>query len=132
MGRKKIERKPIEEIFKTVSTMYVPESILADFEIYGAEKRNGNWVIELREKEERVAQGNVNSSIVLDGYCNPIEVLSHGFSAGPVYLKIYRRRWKESNRDKHYSNEYDLSMKGMKIVPELGFFLKEEDRRLSS
>jgi len=29
------------------------------------------------------------------------------------------------------SNEYDFTLKGFKMVPELGIFLKEEDRRLS-
>lgn len=131
MGRKKIERSNIEDLFLTISTMFVPENILADFEIYGAEKKNGNWVIELREKEDRVPEEIDISNYVLDGFCNPIETLSHGFSAGPVYLKIYRRRWKQSNNDKHYSNDYDFTLKGMKLVPELGIFLKEEDRRLS-
>jgi hypothetical protein len=53
--------------------------------------------------------------------------MSHSFALKPVYLKIFRRRWKQSNTDKHYSNGYDFQMKGLKIVPELGIFLKEED-----
>jgi hypothetical protein len=74
----------------------------------------------------------LKEEIVLDGFCNPIEMLSFGFSLGPVYLRIYRRRWKRSNKDKHFSNDYDLQLKGYKLVPELGIFLKEEDRRLSN
>ena len=58
-------------------------------------------------------------------------MLSFGFSLGPVYLRIYRRRWKKSNGDEHFTNEYDLQLKGYKLVPELGIFLKEEDRRLA-
>lgn len=93
-------------------------------------KRNQNWVIELREKEEKIPD-ELTQDVVLDGFCNPIEVMSFGFSLGPVYLKIYRRRWKQSNDKKHYSNDYDFTLKGFKMVPELGIFLKEEDRRLS-
>ncbi|MDP2424421.1 MAG: hypothetical protein Q8M23_08755 [Bacteroidales bacterium] len=130
MGRKKLVRQSIDDIFNTVSRMFVPESILNDFEIYDAENRNGNWVVELREKEGRIPKEIEKELVVLDGYCDPIEILSHGFSAGPVYLKIYRRRYKKSNDDKHYSNKYDLTLKGMKLVPELGIFLKEGDRRL--
>lgn len=66
-----------------------------------------------------------------DSFCHPIDVLGHSFSLRPVYLRIYRRRWKRSGMDKHYSNTYDLTIKGLKMVPDLGIFLKEEDRRLS-
>jgi hypothetical protein len=44
---------------------------------------------------------------------------------------LYRRRYKQSNQDVHFSNDYDFTLKGVKMVPELGIFLKEEDRRLS-
>jgi hypothetical protein len=93
----------------------------------------GNWIIELREKEAKIPieLTALKEEVVLDGFCNPIDMLSFGFSLGPVYLRIYRRRWKQSNKDKHFSNEYDLHLKGYKLVPELGIFLKEEDRRLS-
>lgn len=130
MGRKKITPQQTEDIFRLVSTMFVPENILENFDIYGAEKRHSNWVIELREKSDRIPKVLTNENVVLDGFCDPIEMLSHGFSAGPVYLKLYRRRFKKSTEDKHYSNDYDLTLKGMKLVPELGIFLKEGDRRL--
>ena len=113
--------------------LFVPANILEDFEVWDGFKRGENWVIELREKEDRVPRALLDSkeSIVLDGFCNPVEMLSFGFSLGPVYLQIYRRRWKKSNEDQHFSNEYDLQLKGYKMVPELGIFLKEEDRRLA-
>lgn len=130
MGRKKLEKQNIEDMFLLSMKMYVPETILENFEVFHLEKRHENWVIELREKEERVPK-ELTGEIVLDGFCNPVEVMSFGFSLGPVYLKIYRRRWKQSNQDKHYSNDYDFTLKGFKMVPELGIFLKEEDRRLS-
>lgn len=130
MGRKKLEKQSLEDMFLLSMKMYVPETILENFEVFKLEKRQENWVIELREKEERVPKELIGE-IVLDGFCNPIEVMSFGFSLGPVYLKLYRRRWKQSNENKHYSNDYDFTLKGFKMVPELGIFLKEEDRRLS-
>lgn len=130
MGRKKLERTNTEELFLLSMKMYVPELILENFEVYHIQKRNQNWVIELREKEDK-PPSDLIGEIVLDGFCNPIEVMSFGFSLGPVYLRIYRRRWKQSSEYKHYSNEYDFTLKGFKMVPELGIFLKEEDRRLS-
>lgn len=130
MGRKKLEKQDKDEMLSLMISMYVPEEFLENFEVFNVYKRQDYKVIELREKEEKIPL-ELAGEIVLDGFCNPVEVMSFGFSLGPVYLKIYRRRWKLSNENKHYSNEYDLTLKGFKMVPELGIFLKEEDRRLS-
>jgi hypothetical protein len=133
MGRKKLEKRDRDEMLSMLIGMFVPENILEDFEVWDAFKQNGHWFLELREKEGRIPKELQESSqeIVLDGFCNPIDMLSFGFSLGSVYLRIYRRRWKISNKNEHFSNEYDLQLKGYKMVPELGIFLKEEDRRLS-
>jgi hypothetical protein len=112
--------------------MLVPESILADFDIYDAKESSAQWTIEMREKEGRIPKELEGcSDVVFDGYCNPVDTLSHSFVCKPVYLRIYRRRYKQSNKDVHYSNNYNLTMKGVKIVPELGIFLKEQDRIIS-
>ena len=82
----------------------------------------------MREKEERISNElSKYENVVFDGYCNPIGMLSHSFVCKPIYLRLYRRRYKRANTDIHYSNEYDLSLKGVKPVPELGFFFKDED-----
>lgn len=134
MGRKKLEKRDSLEMNGIFESMFVPQNILNDFEVWNVYGKQGNWIIELREKEYKIPKElkDLKEEIVLDGFCNPIEMLSFGFSLGPIYLRIYRRRWKQSNEDKHFSNEYDLHLKGYKIVPELGIFLKEEDRRLSN
>jgi hypothetical protein len=132
MGRKCKECPPIEEMYGTISSILVPENILKDFDIYGAKENKMYWIIELREKPGRIPSPLQSySDVVFDGYCNPFEMLSHSFSCKPIYLRLYRRRYKRSNRDEHFSNEYNFSLKGLKMVPELGIFLKEEDRRLS-
>jgi hypothetical protein len=132
MGRKRKECPPIEEMYSVISSILVPEKILKDFAIYGAKEQKTYWVIEMREKEERIPSSLQSySDVVFDGYCNPVDMLSHSFSCKPIYLRLYRRRYKRSNQDAHFSNEYDLTLKGLKMVPELGIFLKEEDRRLS-
>jgi len=128
MGRKRLERQSVESLFSTVSSMLVPEHILSDFEIWDAHEYKTRWVIEMREKPgviPSVLSGY--EDIVFDGYCNPIEALSHSFVCKPVYLRLYRRRYKRSNSDTHYSNEYDVTLKGVRMVPEMGFFLKEAD-----
>jgi len=132
MQRKPKCLKTEPELYSLVSKMLVPENILQNFDISDVMEFKENWQIELKEKQDRIPPAiEGDTAIVLDGYCNPLQALSHGFSTKPVYLKILRRRWKHSKTQKHYSNEYDFTLKGMKLVPELGIFLKEEDRRLS-
>ncbi|KAA6306246.1 hypothetical protein EZS27_042099, partial [termite gut metagenome] len=106
MGRKKLPRPPVDELYETISKMLVPAFILENFDSYGARESGASWVIELREKEGRIpVLLSERSDVVFDGYCNPIETLSHSFVCKPVYLKIYRRRYKKSNSDEHFSNE---------------------------
>jgi hypothetical protein len=126
MGRKKLVRPSVDTLFSTVSSMLVPAHILMYFDIWAAHEYKDRWVIEMREKEGLIPQElSSYSDIVFDGYTNPLETLSHSFVCKPIYLRLYRRRYKRSNRDEHYSNEYDVTLKGVKMVPELGFFLKE-------
>jgi hypothetical protein len=111
--------------------MLVPGHILEYFEIWDAHEYKERWVIEMREKEALIPDELKESEdVVFDGYCNPLETLSHSFVCKAVYLRLYRRRYKRSNSDIHYSNEYDVTLKGVKMVPELGFFFKR--RRLNS
>jgi hypothetical protein len=128
MGQKRKELPSAETILSRVSRMLVPENILENFDIYDAMEYSSSWVIELREKEWQIpSELRENEDVVFDGYCNPIETLSHSFVCKPVYLKVYRRRYKRAGKDEHYSNTYDLTLKGVKMVPQLGIFLKEED-----
>jgi hypothetical protein len=126
MGRKKLERQSVENLFSTVSTMLVPDHILSYFEIWDAQEYKDRWVIEMREKEGFTPKELLDyQDIVFDGYCNPLEALSHSFVCKPIYLRLYRRRYKRSNEEQHFSNEYDVTLKGVRMVPELGIFLKE-------
>ena len=128
MGRKKLERSSIESLFSKVSTMLVPEHILAHFEIWDAQELKTRWVIEMREKEGFIPKDLSGcDDVVFDGFCNPLEAISHSFVCKPVYLRLFRRRYKRSSSDIHFSNEYDVTLKGVRMVPEMGFFLKETD-----
>lgn len=129
MGRKVKEFKSKDDVNAILLSILIPENILQDFDPVDATKRKDDWLIDMVEKLDRIPKELQGSEIkvVQDGFCNPLEILSHSFSAGPVRLRIKRRRWKVSGSDTHYSNDYDLTLKGMKMVPELGIFLKEED-----
>ena len=123
MGRKRKEAPPVEKMYDTISRMLVPEHILKDFEIYDAKESKSRWVIKMWEKEGGIPEPLQGyTTIVLDGYCDPIEMLSHSFVCKPIYLRLYRRRYKRGNRDEHYSNSYDLTLKGLRMAPELGIF----------
>ncbi|MDR0681188.1 MAG: hypothetical protein LBG15_04970 [Dysgonamonadaceae bacterium] len=127
MGRKKLERQPIEQLYSKAMSMLVPAHIQEHFEMWDAKEHKDRWVIEMREKECFIPEElREKEEIVLDGYCNPIEMLSHSFVCKPIWLRLYRRRYKVSGEDRHYSNEYDLTLQGVRMVPELGIFLKEE------
>lgn len=132
MGRSRKPRKSQCELFLSISKMIVPGFILQNFEVSNIKELKNEWVVELEEKQDQIPKVLRDcGDVVLDGFCHSIDVLSHSFSLKPVYLRVFRRRWKCSGSDKHFSNTYDLTIKGLKMVPELGIFLKEEDRRIS-
>jgi hypothetical protein len=132
MGRARKARKSQDELFISLSKMIVPEFVLENFEVSNIKELTNEWVVELEEKQDKIPLSlSEYQDVVMDGFCHSIDVLSHSFSLKPVILRVYRRRWKRSGTDKHYSNTYELTIKGLKMVPGLGLFLKEEDRRIS-
>jgi hypothetical protein len=108
--------------------MFVPQEYLNDFEINYVEESPEEWLIELIEKEDRIPKALEGKEVVLDGFCNNIDILTHAFSLKKIYLRLIRRRWKEKGTNKGYSNEYDLHIPGMKTTREFRDFLKEIDR----
>jgi|SRR6267154_5023505 len=108
-----------------VLRMFIPVEYLKDFEPNSIEEKADEWVIELIEKPDRVPAALHGKEVVLDGYCNEVDVLTHAFSLKKIYLRLVRRRWKEKGGGKHYSNEYDLHIPGMKTTREFRDFLKE-------
>lgn len=113
------------ELFEQMAKILVPEEYLKDFEITQIEDNSNEWLIELTEKEDRIPVELLGKDVVLDGYCNSVDVLTHAFSMKKIYLRFLRRRWKERGLTVHYQNQYDLHVAGAKITPTLGAFLKE-------
>jgi hypothetical protein len=110
-----------EEVLKIL----IPEEYLKDFEPNSVENKPTEWVIELVEKADRIPAALIGKEAVLDGYNNEIDILTHAFSLKKIYLRLIRRRWKEKGTSRHYSNEYDLHIPGMKTTREFRDFLKE-------
>jgi hypothetical protein len=110
-----------EEVLKIL----IPEEYLNDFEVNSVENKPEEWVIELVEKVDRIPSGLAGKDAVLDGYCNEVDILTHAFSLKKIYLRMYRRKWKERGDTKHYFNTYNLYISGMKTTKEFRDFLKE-------
>lgn len=123
MGQKKKQQQP--DVLFELSRMMVPRDLLGFFDIAEVRELNQEWQIVLWEKEEHIPEELKNQpDVVLDGFCNPITILSHGFSTKPVYLVMKRRRWKRSGTDEHYSNQYVITEDSARLTPDMAGFLK--------
>src|SRR6056297_2006992 len=112
-------------IVKDLLSVFFPEEITLHFEIKEVEEKKGYIQIHFEELPELVPSTMENSKeVVLDGFCNPIELQSFPLKGKPVYLKLYRRRWKYKGEHKHYSNTYNFNPQGVKATKEFAFFLK--------
>ena len=119
------EKHTQENLFSSLASILIPKEYLEYFEVSNVEEKPSEWVITLMEKEDHIPPEVSGKAVVLDGYCNPVSIMTHAFSLKKIYLQIYRRRWKEPGSDTHYSNTHDLHLPGMKTTKEFGAFLKE-------
>ena len=123
MSNKK-KRSTNDWVFE-LSRMMIPRDFLEYFEIFEVKELNNEWQIILHEKESLIPNKLKDKpDVVLDGFCNPLQILSHGFSIKPVYLVMKRRRWKQAGTDTHYSNEYTLTKDAARLTPDMAGFLK--------
>jgi hypothetical protein len=123
MGQKK--QQPKSDIQFELSRMMVPRDFLEFFEVHEVKELNNEWQIILHEKEHLIPDKlKEKPGVVLDGFCNPLQLLSHCFTLKPVYLIMKRRRWKQAGTNIHYSNEYTLTKDPSKLTPDMAGFLK--------
>jgi hypothetical protein len=117
----------MENVVEKLLSKLLPEEICLHFQIVSLEEFPHGIELRLEEYPELVpASMDGMCNIVLDGFCNPIELLHYSLQDKPLYLKLYRRRWKESGSIKHYSNPYDLHPEGVKASYAFAAFLKDE------
>lgn len=116
-----------EEMLSELMSILVPSEYLLNFELSGVSNKPDCWEIELRESITQVPEVLKDKDVVLDGFCNPITIMSHCFSLKKVFLVIYRRRWKERGSTEHFSNTYGFTPGGAKITKEMAAFLKDRD-----
>ncbi|MCD7930174.1 MAG: hypothetical protein LUH15_01695 [Tannerellaceae bacterium] len=107
-----------------LSTIF-PDDILLCFELSSIEEYEKSIELCFQEKKELIPKELKGvSNVILDGFCNPLELLNYPLKGKPTYLRIYRRRWRQSGTHKHYHNIYKLHPKGIKVTHDFASFLK--------
>jgi len=111
----------------TLLRSLMPENIYLHFNMASLSEHSYGYEMRLEELAELLPiELSRVDKVVLDGFCNPLELLHFSIRGKPLYLKIYRRRWKASGSNIHYSNWYDLHPDGVKATHEFASFLKGE------
>lgn len=123
---KKASSNP-EKLFKEILSIHVPKEYLAYFDLASVLNKSDCWELVLVEREDLIPKDLTGKETVLDGFCNPISVLTQSFSMKKIYLVVKRRRWKEKGSDIHFSNSYELHEKGIKMTKDFAAFLKAID-----
>lgn len=114
-----------QSVLQSLFNVLFPEVITLHFEIKSVKDYKDRIEIKMEEFPELLPPGlHSSSDISLDGFCNPIELQSFPLKGKPVYLKLYRRRWKHKGSKQHFSNSYDIHPKGVKATKEFASFLK--------
>lgn len=113
------------ELIKSLLSVFFPEEITLHFEIKEVTEKSGYIQIRFEELPELFpAEMDLAQEIVLDGFCNPLELQSFPLKGKAVYLQLYRRRWKYKGSVSHFSNTYDFNPEGVKATKEFASFLK--------
>jgi hypothetical protein len=116
----------IEQVNKELMRMLLPEDYIKNFNIERIIERKETWEIQLYEKEELIPVQLKCKQVIKLGFCNPIELQGFPVKGKALYIKIYRRRWKDAESLEIFDNPYDFHEEGMKATREFGVFLKED------
>jgi len=114
-----------QSLITDLLSVFFPEEITLHFEIKSVDQKKEYIEIRFDELPELMPSTmSVDKEVVLDGFCNPLELQSFPLKGKPVYLKLYRRRWKYKGETKHFSNTYTFNPDGVKATKEFASFLK--------
>ena len=105
--------------------LVAPEDIIKYFDLIKINEKSCYYELIFEEKKDLIPSELSNIDAVLDGFCNPLSLLSFPLKGTPTYLVLKRRRWKHKGTNKHYSNEYYFNHPGVKATKEFASFLKE-------
>jgi len=105
--------------------LVAPEEIIHYFDLVKVQEKSSYFELLFEEKKDLVPTELSKNDAVLDGFCNPLSLLSFPLKGMPTYLVIKRRRWKLKGNEKHFSNDYYFNHPGVKATKEFAAFLKE-------
>lgn len=91
---------------KELLRLLVPNEISLSFELIEVKDTSSLTELIFEEKQELVPEELKDKDWVLDGYCNPLSLLSFPIKTKPTHLILKRRRWKLKGEAAYYSNEY--------------------------
>ncbi|MDL2254930.1 hypothetical protein LJB78_01440 [Bacteroidales bacterium OttesenSCG-928-J16] len=115
-----------EKVITDLLSVLVPDS-LSSFVLSGVTEYKDRIEFRMDEKETNIPSHLQNKGkVVLDGFCNPIELQSFPLKGKPVFYKVYRRRWKLGGTSQSSCNDHNLHPDGVKATQEFASFLKEE------
>ena len=114
------------QVLESLFSLLFSEELASNFIVKSVQEYPEHIEIVLEEDSHLIPSSLSSvSDVVLDGFCNPKELQSFPMKGKAVYLKVYRRRWKEKGSSKHHSNNYNLNPKGVKATKSFSSFLKE-------
>lgn len=106
-------------------SLVIPEEILRDFVLSKIEEEDAILTLTLVESADRLPLSESGKELVQNGYQNAIEIQSFPIMGKQCILRLIRRRWKEkSTNTGEYCNKYSYTVKGTKVTPKFGDFLK--------
>lgn len=114
-----------QTIMETLVKLIVPEEVLKSFEVSDLKEWGDRFEITLTEKKDLVPEALKGKEVVLDGYWNALELQTFPQKGKSCYLKLSRRKWKESGGTQGYGNSYHYGIDGTKATQDFGAFLKD-------
>lgn len=105
-----------------------PEEWKDSFEISELIQKKKEINLILTEKKNLIPTELTGKEVVLNGYCNPVEIVDFPFRGKAMYFKFYRRKWKAKDGKESFSNSYEFHRPGMKTSNKFGDFLKGLNR----
>lgn len=111
-----------------IEKLILPNEIIESFNLVDIKESQTIYELYLEEKTSLVPESLLGKAVILDGFCNPLSLLTFPQKGKPTYLIIKRRRWKEKGGSTHYSNEYSFNQPHVKATKEFAAFLKEVHR----
>lgn len=118
-------------LIEALLNLIAPEEVLASFEVHKVLEDKSSITIVMQEKPELLPEAlrdYPHPEIVLNGFCNGIELRTFTQKGKATYLQLLRRRWKVKGSRESYSNKYKFHEPEAKLTNPLAFYLKKNIR----